>query len=91
MKNRTRRTLETLVRIINETRNRPPAAYIETTLMGNKAYASCPGHIFLDHNSIYGGYLLSEMCESGGERTLSGDRKTAREMEAFLRGILLGL
>ena len=83
MANRTnRKMLDTLVGYVNETYNRPEAARA-----GGK---SCVGHILLDHNVAYGGYSLSEIDnESGAERRLADSRKTAREMESFLSGLLV--
>ena len=50
------------------------------------------GHIFLDHNSHYGGYRLEEVSNEGGAVTGfacggTSARLNNQEMTAYLRGI----
>lgn len=54
-------------------------------------------HLFLDHNSIYGGYQLQEVSNAFGamdDRALGlsfGHRLKAAEMSMFLAGVIAGL
>ena len=50
------------------------------------------GHILLDHNSHYGGYILRVMCDNTGESNFGISRRiSAKEMEIHLEGIFAGL
>lgn len=50
------------------------------------------GHIHLDHNATYGGYILRIIHESTGESNFGISRRiSAKEMEIHLEGIFAGL
>lgn len=59
------------------------------TKVSNHRWKAVMGAIALDHSSVYGGYELHQInSDGGGVKVLSGDRKTAREMAIWLRGVL---
>jgi len=83
-----RKTLEYLVKRINELEKRPLTAYTQTKtgIKGNK------GHLHLEKR--FGGgnpyiYQVNEMCENTGVSSFSGSNyMKADEMLAFLNGYL---
>ena len=56
-------------------------------------YRTIPGGLVLDHNPTYGGYVIERIAPNGRTwiSTPYGERRSPREMEAFLRGMLAGV
>ena len=79
-----------MVEQLNKVLGRPADAYtygMDNTVEGNE------GHILLDHNPTYGGYILRVMQKSTGESNFNGEvnRRSAKEMAAYLNGIFAGI
>ena len=84
----TRKILETLLGYFAQDRGLPCGHWAKGD---DGKYHATIGGVALDHNGVYGGYEIQQiMNEAGGIRVLSGGRKSAREMEAWLRGALSG-
>ena len=60
---------------------------------GGGEYRTIPGGLVLDHNPTYGGYVIERIAPNGRTwiSTPYGERRSPREMEAFLRGMLAGV
>ena len=83
MERTTKAQLKSMVDGLNKALNRPQFAWTISPLGAEvQVNKSNPGHLMLDHNSIYGGYQLVEIDnESGGQRLhFSGRRFSAQEM-----------
>ena len=85
----TRRLLNQLTERLNKRLDRPQAAW---TRQKDKTLKANPGHLFLDHNSAYGGYRLTEMHNEGGGECGFNDGGISPRMSnpaicAYLRGI----
>ena len=85
----TKKMLQAKVDRLNKKLGRPNEPYSRDEngqVMGNV------GHIKLDHNSFYGGYILYEMTEGTGEKNFGISRRiSAKEMDIYLDGIFAGL
>lgn len=81
----TKKYLEGMTEELNRIEGRPLTPY---TRHEDGTTTNNAGHVFLDHNSHYGGYALREMCEGSGEKFYypSWTRVSAREMYNFLVG-----
>ncbi len=55
-------------------------------------YRTIPGGLVLDHNTYYGGYVIEQIAPNGRTwiSTPHGGRRSPREMEAYLRGLIAG-
>ena len=58
-----------------------------------KDYIYALDWLILDHNNVYGGYVINIVgAEHGGYKDFDGfSRRSNREMVAYLRGLLKGL
>ena len=81
--------IQKMTELLNERLDRPKTAYTRTD---GKLTANI-GHLFMDHNTAYGGYRLTEMANTGGGEcgfaTNNGTeaRMTCKEMTAYLNGV----
>ena len=55
-------------------------------------YSAHIGHLFADHNTIYGGYRLTEISNAGGGQSGFNDggtsaRMSCKEFKLYLQGI----
>ena len=84
----TRLLLDQMTERLNKRLDRPIAAY---TRQKDDSFKSNPGYLFLDHNSAYGGYRLTQMMTNGGECGFNdggtSTRMTNPAIYAYLRGI----
>ena len=83
-----RSQLDHMVKRLNERLNRPKtSAHLAE---GNK-YTQNPGHLYLDHNTHYGGYRLEQMLDKGcggfAHNNGTEARMSNQEISAYLRGI----
>ncbi len=55
-------------------------------------YRTIPGGLVLDHNPTYGGYVIERIAPNGRTwiSTPYGERRSPREMESYLRGLIAG-
>lgn len=83
----TKKQIDKLVDTLNELLGRPKTAY--TPLAEGGVYENA-GHIYADHNPIYGGYCLEMMVEGGGVTHFGNvrERVCASEMNNILQNMI---
>lgn len=86
----TKKFLEAKVSRLNKVLGRPVEPY--KMLDGGGVEANV-GNISLDHNPIYGGYILREMTHGGGQSNFmrQSQRVSPKEIDNYLTGLLDGL
>ncbi len=62
------------------------------TVGATSEYRTIPGGLVLDHNPTYGGYVIERIAPNGRTwiSTPYGERRSPREMESYLRGLIAG-
>ena len=86
----TKAMLEKKVKRINEIMERPTTPYTKTE---NGSIITNHGCVVLDYNPIYGGSMLMQMEEQGGQSNFGPIpyRLKNKDMNVYLDGIIFGL
>jgi hypothetical protein len=86
----TRKVLEAKVAYLNQYLGQSTEAW---TKQADGKYRANVGTYVLDHNSIYGGYVLNRICTEGGGQShaITSKRVSASEMDNFITAFFEGM